>query len=122
MKRFIQISSFLLILTGFMLTPILLEGEEVIAWVHLILGFFYSVAFMLFAYDHVTANKKILLTAHPRNLTGMLQLLSGLIVLLTGFVIYLYGSQRMTPLSEIHLGATIIFMLSLLIHFRSNKG
>lgn len=122
MKRFIQISSFFLILTGFILTPMLLGDQEVIAWIHIMLGFAYIVAFLLFAYDHLSQNSKILLTLHPRNVTGMLQLTSGGLVLLSGFVIFLFDSRRIEFWSDFHFWTTIIFMCSLLFHFRSKKG
>ena len=119
MKRILQASTLLLAISGAALTPWVLEGNDLLTWGHLILGFFYSVVFLLFCYDHVTQHQALLKTGHPRNLTGTLQIVFGIVLLLSGFVLYLYGSQRMSPVSEIHLGATLLFFAALSIHFKS---
>ncbi len=119
MKRLLQALTLLLTLSGFALTPWVLEGNDLLTWGHLILGFFYSVIFLLFCYDHLSQHQALLKTGHRRNLTGSLQVVLGLTLLLSGFVLYLYGSKRISPISEIHLGATLLFFIALSVHFKS---
>ncbi|MDX2471018.1 MAG: hypothetical protein QNL04_10630 [SAR324 cluster bacterium] len=121
MKRVIQGLTVLLALSGFLLTPIAFVGNELITWVHLILGFFYTVIFLLFSYDHIIETKRDLKKATTMNLTGLIQLTLGSIVLITGFWIYLTGSTRLGIVSEAHLAATILFLASLALHFSKKK-
>ena len=117
MKRVIQGLTVLLAISGFLLTPIAFVGNDLITWVHLILGFFYTVVFLLFCYDHIVETKRDFKKANTMNLTGLIQLTLGSIVLVTGFWIYLTGSTRLAIVSEAHLGATLLFLGSLALHF-----
>lgn len=121
MKRVIQGLTLLLALSGFLLTPIAFIGNDLITWVHLILGFFYTVIFLLFCYDHIIETKRDFKKATTMNLTGVIQLTLGSIVLISGFWVYLTGSARLEGISEIHLISTCLFLASLGLHFQKHR-
>ena len=116
MKSLVKISSLLMILTGLILTPWVLGENDMAVWVHLLLGFGYTVLFLLFGYDHISGHQTMLTQATTKNLTGWTQAASGGLALLSGFVLYLYGSTPLPGWTEVHLGATLVFGTSLALH------
>jgi len=121
LKHLIQWTTLALALSGGLLTPWAFAGNNLLTWVHILLGFFYSVLFLLFCYDHVTHHQDRLKQKDRQTFTGTLQILLGTALLGTGFVLYLFGSQRLSPWSEIHLAATLAFGMSLGLHFGEKK-
>ena len=117
MKALIKGSTFVIIFTGLILTEWVLGAEEVAIWVHLLLGFAYTVLFLLFSFDHISGHLTELKKLTIKNITGLTQILAGGITLISGFVLYLYGSQPLEPWTQIHLIATIIFLFSIIAHF-----
>ncbi|OGG99610.1 MAG: hypothetical protein A2600_09025 [Candidatus Lambdaproteobacteria bacterium RIFOXYD1_FULL_56_27] len=117
MKLLVKTSSLLVILSGLVLTSWLLGENETAIWVHLLLGFGYTVLFLLFSMDHLSAHGKGIKRPGLRNLTGVIQLFSGGLALATGFILYLYGSKALSPWTEIHLASTLVFLAALLAHF-----
>lgn len=116
MKALVRYTSFLVVLTGLLITKWTFVENDLLTWVHLIIGIGYSVLFLLFSFDHLQTHKDRLKGKDPLPITGWLQLSSGAIALFTGFVLYLYGSLQLTPWSEVHLGSSIVFAGSLLTH------
>jgi len=115
-KSLVKASSLVMIFTGLILTPWALGESEIAVWVHLLLGFGYSVLFLLFGYDHINGHKSELTKKTLKNLTGLTQTFAGGLALLSGFVLYLYGSKPMAGWSEVHLGATLVFGAGLALH------
>lgn len=117
MKKLVKAATLGIIASGLILTPWLLGAQEAAVWVHLLLGFAYTVLFLLFGFDHISGHLNELKKTTTKNLTGIAQALSGGVALISGFVLYLYGSEPMSPLSEIHLGSTLVFLAAILVHF-----
>lgn len=117
MKTLVKYSSLVLLASGYVLSFAFLRDQDLLVWIHILLGFGYTVLFLLFSFDHVMANKDKLLTLSNRSVIGTLQLSLGAVVLITGFVIYLYGSKVISPWSEIHFWSTLGFTFSSFFHF-----
>ncbi|MCP4296159.1 MAG: hypothetical protein GY786_11170 [Proteobacteria bacterium] len=119
MKKIIKFSTLILIVSGLSLSPILYQNNEVLTGIHIILGFIYTVLFLLFSFDHISTHKESLPQIGLKNAAGLMQVSLGLIILFSGFVLYLFGSLPMTPWTEIHLIATVIYLVSTGTHFFS---
>ncbi|MDT8445708.1 MAG: hypothetical protein RRB13_02270 [bacterium] len=122
MKQLVKAATLLIILSGLLLTPWLLGSQEIAVWVHLLLGFGYTVLFLLFGFDHISSHLAELQKKTTKNLTGITQSVSGGLTLISGFVLYLYGSEPMTPWTEVHLGSTLIFFVAVVVHFFQKKA
>lgn len=112
-------STLLLSLSGISIVPWLFPSIDFLVWIHINLGFAYTVIFILYVIDHLSEHRKLLFTAQKKNLSGSLQALAGTIVISSGFLIYLFGSKPIPPWSEIHLAATILLLLGNVLHFHS---
>ena len=117
MKNLIRISTFILIFSGLLLIKQLFHENELLTWIHILLGLVYAVLFLLFTIDHIGKMKNDLFKFTPKRIAGNVQFILGLIIIGSGFLIYLYGSKSISPWSEIHLWATIAFILSSIGHF-----
>jgi len=116
-KKIIRFSTLILILSGFSLTSFLFRGSDLLTGIHILLGFIYLVLFLLFSIDHVAMHKNSLTQLNAKNIAGMVQIGTGALVLLSGFIIYLFGSDPITPWTEIHLGTTLVYLGSTGTHF-----
>ena len=117
MKKLVKAATLLIIASGLILTPWLLGAQEAAIWVHLLLGFAYTVLFLLFGFDHISGHVEELKKLTVKNLTGLAQTAGGAVALISGFVLYLYGSEPMSPVTEIHLISTLVFLGGVLVHF-----
>ena len=121
MKKIIKISSFVLIVSGIILSFSLLREQNLLIWLHILLGFAYSVIFLLFSFDHIKTNRKKLDSINRNAIAGILQIIFGIVVLISGFIIYLHGISVISPWTEIHFWSTICFLCSSAIHFFFNS-
>jgi len=116
MKLLVKSSTLVLVLTGLILTEWAFGSVDMLIWVHLLLGFGYTVLFLLFSFDHISGHLEQLKEKTLRNFTGLVQTLAGGITLFTGFVLYLYGSKPLAGWTEVHLIATLVFSVSIMAH------
>jgi len=116
MKLLIKTSTFVLVFTGLLLTEWALGSLDIAIWVHLLLGFGYTVLFLLFSFDHISGHWKQLTVLNLRNVTGVTQSIAGGVTLASGFVLYLYGSKPLEFWTEVHLYGTLVFLGSVLVH------
>ncbi|MBI4083187.1 MAG: hypothetical protein HY423_11315 [Candidatus Lambdaproteobacteria bacterium] len=84
-------------------------------------GYFFIVAFPLYAWDHVARNRAWLRVAALVTFTGTVQLLSGAVLILTGIVLLLYGNASWPALRSAHHLLTYLLLVSVALHFLSPK-
>lgn len=97
------------------------EGQRWVSLGHIWGGLFFMVIFPMYAWDHVTTNRRWLLRLRLVSASGWFQLLSGGVLILTGMVLLLYGQQAWATLRQAHHWLTYPLAASILLHFAAKK-
>lgn len=103
------------------IVPFLSSQKILLLWIHIVLGFGMTIIFILYTIDHVVTNKKYLKVFLLKTITGLFQIFIGATIIISGFIIYLYGSEYITPWSELHFITSIVCLILYFIHARSKK-
>lgn len=116
----------LLTLTGVLLTAariweLELPGNKLVSLGHIYGALFFMVIFPLYAWDHVTGNKRWLKRMRGVTVSGAVQLASALGLILSGVVILLYGGEVWPVMRGWHHLLTYVLAGSLALHFLSPK-
>lgn len=127
MRKIVLILAAALALTGLALT--LLPGETLPpAWrkafslLHIWGGQFFIVVFALYAWDHISTNRRWLRRARGVTLSGATQTLAAAVIIGTGVVLLLYGEQAWEALRTAHHWLTYLMAASIVAHFLSPKS
>lgn len=88
---------------------------------HIWVGFFFIVLFPLYAWDHVSANRRWLKRPAAVTLTGSVQVLSALLLIVTGVLLYLYGVQTWQAVRDWHHWLTYPLAAAIAVHYLSPK-
>ena len=88
---------------------------------HMWLGVAYLVIFPLYAWDHISKNRRWLKVVRSLTVSGLLQLACGILVLLTGIVLLAYGGAFLRGLRAVHHWVTYPLLGALVWHYLSPK-
>jgi heme/copper-type cytochrome/quinol oxidase subunit 3 len=126
MRKLVVASTILLTLSGLWIAFIQLPDPQAGArkaavLAHIWLGVAYLVVFPLYAWDHISKNRRWLTALRSVTASGLLQLTCGVVVLLTGIVLLAYGGAILRGLRAIHHGVTYPLAAALLWHYLSPK-
>ena len=127
MRRIVLIVIALLTASGLVLAWFApLEQDAALRkWVslfHIWVGVFFLVAFTMYAWDHISANRHWLRIAALVTATGVIQTTAALLIILTGVVLLLYGNVAWSALRIVHHWLTYPLALSIALHFWSRKS
>ena len=127
MRKIVLIATALLTASGLVLAwfaPVELD----LAWrrwfslFRIWVGVFFLVAFTMYAWDHISANRHWLRIAALVTATGVIQTAAALLIILTGVVLLLYGNVPWSALRNLHHWLTYALVFSIALHFFSRKS
>jgi hypothetical protein len=95
--------------------------QKLTALAHIWLGVAYLVIFPLYAWDHISTNRRWLKTVRALTASGLLQLTCGIFVLLSGVVLLAYGGAYLRGLRAVHHWVTYPLLGALAWHYLSPK-
>jgi hypothetical protein len=95
--------------------------EQAGALAHLWGGVFFIVIFPLYAWDHITTNRRWLSRLAGVTVSGLGQLTVGVLLILSGVLLFLYGDQVWRALRVFHHWLTYPLLAALAAHFLSPK-
>ena len=126
MRKIVLLLTVLLTISGLVLTwfaPLELDValRKWFSLFHIWLGVLFLVIFTMYAWDHVSANRRWLRMAALVSATGYTQTLSALLIMLTGIVLLLYGNVTGSSIRAIHHWFTYALVASITLHFLSKK-
>jgi len=85
-------------------------------------GFFFLVLFPLYAWDHVSHNRRWLRVPALVTFSGAMEVGSGALLILTGVVVLMYGDQVWEALRQAHHWLTYLLVPAIGLHFLARKG
>ncbi len=88
---------------------------------HIWVGFFFIVLFPLYAWDHISANRRWLRRPAAVTFTGSVQVLCAALLIVTGAVLYLYGTQTWQAVRDWHHWLTYPLAAAIAVHYLSPK-
>jgi hypothetical protein len=126
MRKLVVASTLLLAGSGLLIAYALWPGaqgsaQKAAVLAHIWLGVAYLVVFPLYAWDHVSTNRRWLKVLRPLTVSGLLQLSCGTVLLLTGLVLLAYGGALLRGLRAAHHWLTYPLLAALLWHWLSPK-
>jgi len=126
MRKLVVLATLLLAATGLWVT--FAQGTDPQAGVqkavvlgHIWIGVAYLVIFPLYAWDHVSTNRRWLKVLRPLTVSGVVQLAGGSVALLTGLVLLAYGGAYLRGLRDLHHWVTYPILGALAWHWLSPK-
>ena len=126
MRKIIILLVLLLAGTGLLLIFVL-SGErtagnrQLVSLAHIWGGLFFLVLFPLYAWDHVSGNRRWLKKPALVTFSGGGQLLAALVLILSGVVLLLYGVEVWPQVRLLHHLLTYALLVVLGLHFLSPK-
>lgn len=126
MRKLVVASTMLLALTGVALAFVHWPGAQpggrkAAALAHIWLGVAYLVVFPLYAWDHLSKNRRWLTALRSVTASGWLQLTCAAVAIVTGIVLLAYGGATLRGLRALHHGVTYPLLAALLWHYLSPK-
>ncbi len=126
MRKLVVLATLVLAATGLPITFAHLTDpvaglQKAVALAHIWVGVAYLVIFPLYAWDHVSANRRWLKVLRSLTVSGVVQLASGIFALLTGLVLLAYGGAFLRGLRDVHHWVTYPILAALLWHWLSPK-
>lgn len=127
MRRIVIALVWVLALTGLAIVwarglGIQLPGRKLASLVHIYGGFFFLVLFPLYAWDHMTANRRWLgRPVAPLTLSGGIQFATAVVLILSGLVILLYDPEVWPLVRAVHHWLTYVLAASIGAHYLSPK-
>ncbi len=127
MRKIVLILTALLAATGLALTFYAAMGldpgwRKGLSLAHIWGGVFFLVMFSLYAWDHISANRRWLRRTAPVTFTGVAQAAAAAVIILTGLVLLLYGNVAWPLLRAAHHWLTYLLLASIGLHFLSKKN
>lgn len=89
---------------------------------HTWIGSFFLVLFPLYAWDHISRNRRWLKQMAWVSASGVLQTSAAVVLVATGVVLLLYGNQVWPLLRAIHHYLTYPFAAAITVHYLARKG
>ena len=83
---------------------------------------FFSRRFSLYAWDHISTNRRWLRRLAPVTFTGVAQTAAAAVIIFTGLVLLLYGTVAWPLLRAAHHWLTYLLLASIGLHFWSKKS
>jgi hypothetical protein len=96
--------------------------SKAIVLLHLWGGVFFLVIFPLYAWDHISANRRWLRRLAGVTVSGAVQALSGALLIGSGVLLLLYGDQVWQALRAWHHELTYPLLAALAVHYLSRKS
>lgn len=126
MRKLVVLATLLLAATGLLVTFAHLTDpiaglQKAVVLAHIWVGVAYLVIFPLYAWDHVSANRRWLKVFRSLTVSGVVQLASGIVALLTGLVLLAYGGAFLRGLRDVHHWVTYPILAALVWHVVSPK-
>jgi heme/copper-type cytochrome/quinol oxidase subunit 3 len=95
--------------------------QKIMVLAHIWIGVAYLVIFPLYAWDHISTNRRWLKAFRALTASGLLQLTCGILVLLSGIVLLAYGGAYLRGLRAVHHWVTYPLLGALAWHYLSPK-
>jgi hypothetical protein len=126
MRKLLLIATLLLSVSGLFIAFAHLPDpqagvQKITVLAHIWIGVAYLVIFPLYAWDHISKNRRWLKAARALTVSGLLQLTCGIVVLLTGMVLLAYGGAFLLGLRSVHHWVTYPLLAALAWHYLSPK-
>jgi hypothetical protein len=126
MRTLVVWATALLTITGlailvFRLVAFAGTADRVAVLAHIWLGVGYLVVFPLYAWDHVSKNRRWLTVLRGLTVSGLTQLTCGALLLLTGIVLLAFSGALQGGLRTLHQALTYPLVGALIWHYLSPK-
>lgn len=127
MRKIVLLLTVLLTLSGLVLAwfaPLELDValRKWFSLFHIWVGVFFLVVFTMYAWDHISANRRWLRIVALVTATGITQTFSALVIILTGIVLLLYGNVAGATLRGLHHWFSYVLAASIALHYFSRKS